>query len=90
MAIGIFKFTRKQRFYLGLIFTGLNILQIVFGILITGWSIYICVNVSPNLYTEKGEIKFVFTVTALYGTHIILHYLIGIKLCEKCYKKAQK
>lgn len=90
MAIGIFKFTKKQRFILGLIFTGLNLLQVTFGLILTAWSIYICVNVAPKFYSEKGEIKFVFTVIALYGTHLIIHYLIGIKICEKCYRKAQK
>lgn len=90
MAIGIFKFTRRQRIYLGLTFTGLNLLQVLFGLIITGMSIYICENVAPNFYSEKGEIKFVFTVTALYGTHIIIHYLVGLKIVDKCYRRAQK
>lgn len=90
MAFGVFKLTARQRFCLGLAFTLLNITQISFGLIITGWSIYICVNVSPNLYSEKAEITFVFTVTSMYGTHIIIHYLVGIKICEKCYHKAHK
>lgn len=86
----IFKLSRRQRFMLALAFTILNFVQIFLGILTVGWSIYVCVSISHNLYSEKAEIIFVFTVTCMYGTHVIIHYLIGIKISEKCFNRAHK
>ncbi|XP_017772768.1 PREDICTED: LOW QUALITY PROTEIN: uncharacterized protein LOC108559904 [Nicrophorus vespilloides] len=86
----IFKFSRECRFQMALAFTILNLVQATLGMLIAGWSLYLCLEVSKHLYAEKAEITFVFTVTALYGTHIIFQYLMGIKICAKCFNKAHK
>ncbi|XP_044754210.1 peripherin-2 [Coccinella septempunctata] len=90
MSIGVFKLSLKQRRTLGLVFNALNFLQIIFGLSITVTSIYIVLSFAPILYSERSEINFVFIVTGIYGTHVILHYLMGIKICEKCLNQPQK
>lgn len=60
------------------------------GLGITLNSIYVYSAVAPNLYSERAEISFVFIVMAVFGTHVILVYLAGMKICEKCYLRAIK
>lgn len=86
----IYMFSKKQRFRLGIIFSVFNIMQVALGGITTGWSVYVITAISPNLYTEKAEIDFVFTVTGMYGMFVVIHYLVGMKICEKCIYKAHK
>ncbi|KAL3269978.1 hypothetical protein HHI36_009033 [Cryptolaemus montrouzieri] len=90
MSIGVFKLSLKQRRNLGLVFNALNLIQILLGLSITATSVYIVISVAPILYSERSEVNFVFIVTAVYGTHVILHYLMGIKICDKCLNQPQK
>ncbi|XP_018578044.1 peripherin-2-like [Anoplophora glabripennis] len=90
MAVGMFKLTQKQRKHLYVIFITLNIIQILLGFGMTSSSIYIFVAVSPVLHTEKAQINFAFVVTGIYGTHVIFHWLIGIKIGNKCFQQAHK
>ena len=82
--------SKKKRRALACTFTTLNLVQISLGLLITIWSIYICIVMAPKIYMEGSDINFVFTVTGMFGTHIIIHFAIGIKVCEKCMFKAHK
>ncbi|KAG5872330.1 hypothetical protein JTB14_023598 [Gonioctena quinquepunctata] len=68
----------------------LNVLQIIIGCGMTGSSLYIIIAISPIMHTQKAEIDFAFAVTGLYGTHVIIHWIIGIQICEKCFKHAHK
>lgn len=90
MTVAMFKLTQKQRRHLCIIFTTLNIIQILLGFGMTSSSIYIFVAVSPVLHTEKDQINFAFVVTGIYGTHVIFHWLIGIKMSKKCFEEAYK
>lgn len=90
MSFGVFKLSLHQRRTLGLIFNILNFLQILLGLSVTVTSAYIVLYFAPILYSERSEINFVFIVTGIYGTHVILHYLMGIKICEKCLTQPQK
>lgn len=90
MNFAVFKLTFKQRKLFAILVTLLCFLQFFLGIIITGGSIYIVVTISPRFYSEKAEITFVFTVTSMFGTHVIITYLIGIKICDKCYNYAHK
>ncbi|KAJ8946889.1 hypothetical protein NQ318_008245 [Aromia moschata] len=90
MAIGIFKLSHKQRQHLSVVFITLNVLQILLGFGMTSSSVYILVAMAPVLHTEKAEIDFAFTVTGIYGTHVIFHWIIGIKMCRKSIKQAHK
>lgn len=90
MAILVVKLTRRQRYYTAVAFSVLNIIQMVLGLTLTSHAMYIYIAISPNLYTEKGEVTFVFAVTGMYGTHILFNYLIGMKIVEKCYRQAHK
>lgn len=90
MAILVIKLTRRQRYYTAIAFSVLNIVQVLLGITLTSHAIYIYVTISPNLYTEKAEVTFVFAVTGMYGTHIIFNYLLGMKIVYKCYRQAHK
>ncbi|XP_071050358.1 peripherin-2 [Onthophagus taurus] len=82
--------TKQQRLRMGVVFSVLNALQVLLGILTTTWSLYVILGVAPKLYTEKPEIDFVFTCTGMYGTHVIIHFLVGMKICEKTIFKAHK
>lgn len=86
----IYMFTKQQRFTLGILFSAFNVAQVLLGVLTCVWSIYVITAISPTLHTEKPEIDFVFTVTGMYGMYVIIHYLIGMKICEKCIYKAHK
>lgn len=90
MAIGVFKLNKRDRRCLSLIFSFFNILQAILGSTITGTSIYVYVSLSPGLYVEGTEIQFVQVVTGIYGTHIIIHWLLGLKISDKCYYEAHK
>ncbi|KAJ8975451.1 hypothetical protein NQ317_000700 [Molorchus minor] len=90
MAIGMFKLSYRQRQQLSTIFITLNIVQVLLGFGMTSSSIYILVAVAPVLHTEEAEIDFAFTVTGIYGTHVIFHWIIGIKMCRKSLKQAHK
>lgn len=88
--LGIFKFTGRRRYVLTITFTALNFIQIILGLLMTGGSLYIVIGVSGKFYSEKAEITFVFTVTGMFGTHVVITYLVGIKIGDKCYNLAHK
>lgn len=90
MSFGVFKLSLKQRRTLGFLFNGLNFLQILLGLSITSTSAYMVLYFAPILYSERSEINFVFVVTGIYGTHVLLHYVMGIKICEKCLNQPQK
>lgn len=90
MAVGVFKLTHHQRYILAIILCVLNGIQMFIGLGITVNSIYVYVAVAPGLYSERAEIGFVFLVMAVFGTHIILVYLGGMKICERCYLRAMK
>lgn len=90
MNFGIFKLTFEQRKFLAVFSTVLCFIEFLLGAFITGGSIYVVVTISPRFYSEKAEITFVFTVTGMFGTHVIITYLIGIKICDKCYNFAHK
>lgn len=90
MAIGILKLTHHQRYILAIVLCVLNGVQMLIGLGITLNSIYVYAAVAPGLYSEKAEISFVFLVMAIFGTHVILVYLAGMKICEKCYLRAIK
>lgn len=90
MAIGVFKLNEAQRNRLSVAFNALNFIQIILGLSITSYSIFIYLNVAPILFSERSEVDFVFIVTGIYGTHVILHYLAGIKICHKCLNQPHK
>lgn len=90
MAVCMFKLTHKCRNKLSVIFTILNIIQVLMGCAITCSSFYVFIAVSPVLHTEKAQIDFAFVVTGIYGTHVITHWLIGIKINKKCIEQAHK
>nr|XP_023028857.1 peripherin-2 [Leptinotarsa decemlineata] len=90
MAVGMFILSHKQRRNLCLLFLAMNILQIILGCGMTGSSLYIIIAVSPILHSQRSEINFAFVVTGLYGTHVIFHWIVGIKICEKCFRQAHK
>lgn len=90
MALGVFKLTHRQRYILAIILIVLNGTQMFIGLGITVNSIYVYAAVAPGLYSERAEISFVFLVMAVFGTHVILVYLAGMKICEKCYLRAIK
>lgn len=90
MALFVVKLTRRQRFLTALLFSILNIIQMLLGLTLTCHAMYVYVTIAPNLYTEKAEVMFVFAVTGMYGTHVIFNYLLGMKIVEKCYKQAHK
>ncbi|KAJ8917851.1 hypothetical protein NQ315_010764 [Exocentrus adspersus] len=90
MALGMFKLSHKQRKLLFIIFTVLNVVQILLGFGMTSTSFYIFVAVSPVLHTEKAQVNFAFVVTGIYGTHVMFHWIIGIKMCKKCFRQAHK
>ncbi|KAJ8961050.1 hypothetical protein NQ314_005979 [Rhamnusium bicolor] len=90
MAIGMFKLSQKQRKCLSFVFITLNIVQIILGAGMTSSSLYIFIAVSPVLLTEKAEVNFVFAVTGIYGTNVIFHWIIGIRMCRKCFLQAHK
>ncbi|CAG9818996.1 unnamed protein product [Phaedon cochleariae] len=90
MAVGMFIFSHKQRRKLFIIFLVLNIIQILIGCGMTSSSLYIIIAVSPILHTDRAEVNFAFVVTGLYGTHVIFHWIVGINICNKCFKQAHK
>ncbi|KAF7285860.1 photoreceptor outer segment membrane glycoprotein 2-like [Rhynchophorus ferrugineus] len=90
MSIGLFKLSHNQRKTLKIIFLVLNIFEILIGSMFVGVSIYVCVYISPMILTEKAEINFVFVVYALFGFNIVTNWLIGIRICCKCFSQAHK
>ncbi|CAG9763271.1 unnamed protein product [Ceutorhynchus assimilis] len=90
MAIGLFKLSKTQRNTLSIIFYVLNIIEVLFGLSITGTSIYVCLAISPMILTEKAEIDFVFVVYIIFGVNITMTWLIGLKICQKCTNQAHK
>lgn len=90
MALGVFKLTHHQRYLLAIVLCILNGLQMLIGLGITVNSIYVYVAVAPGLHSERAEISFVFLVMAIFGTHVIIVYLAGMKICERCYLRAVK
>uniref|UniRef100_A0A1Y1MUT4 7TM GPCR serpentine receptor class x (Srx) domain-containing protein n=1 Tax=Photinus pyralis TaxID=7054 RepID=A0A1Y1MUT4_PHOPY len=90
MAIGVVKLSQRERYICALAFVALTSLQTLLGLIATWWSSYICVRISPTLYSEKIEVNFVFAIIAIFGTHIIFHGLFGLKICYKCYKQSLK
>lgn len=90
MAICVFRLTRNRRFHLALAFTILDVIQVLLGLFLTCHAIYVYATVTPGMSTERAEVTFVFAVTAMYGTHVIFHYLAGIRICEKCFKQSHK
>ncbi|KAK9876900.1 hypothetical protein WA026_015936 [Henosepilachna vigintioctopunctata] len=90
MSIGVFRLTLKQRHNLGWMFNILTLAQVLLGLSITGTSVFIVISAAPVLYSERSEVNFVFIVTGIYGTHVILHYLMGLKICYKCLNQPQK
>lgn len=90
MAVGVYKLTHRQRYIIAITLCVLNGIQMLIGLGITLNSIYVYAAVAPDLYSERAEISFVFLVMAVFGTHVILVYLAGLKICEKCYLRAIK
>uniref|UniRef100_A0AAR5PPU1 Tetraspanin n=2 Tax=Dendroctonus ponderosae TaxID=77166 RepID=A0AAR5PPU1_DENPD len=90
MAIGLFKLSKNQRKSLTGIFFVLNVLEVLLGATITGISIYVCLAISPMIISEKTEINFVFVVYAIFGGNVIINWLIGLKICQKCVNQAHK
>lgn len=90
MALGVLKLTHHQRYLLTISLCVLNGIQMFIGLGITANSIYVYVAVAPGLYSERAEISFVFLVMAVFGTHVILIYLAGMKICERSYLRAVK
>lgn len=90
MAVGVVNLTLRGRYLLAITIVCFLLSQSLLGLCITSWSIYVCTTVSPTLYSEKSEVTFVFTVTGMYGTHVLFHNLTGIKICQRCYLQAHK
>ncbi|XP_060530101.1 photoreceptor outer segment membrane glycoprotein 2 [Cylas formicarius] len=90
MAIGLFKLTLNQRRTLAAIFLTLNILQILLGAIMTAMSLFVCLSISPKIPSERAEIDFVFLVYGIFGANIMFHWLIGIRICQKCIDQAHK
>lgn len=90
MAVGMFKLPYKRREFLYRLVIILCLLQVILGSSMTGSSLYVIIAISPILHTDKAEVNFVFVVTGIYGTHVIFHWIIGIKIGHKCFKGADK
>ncbi|XP_066248023.1 photoreceptor outer segment membrane glycoprotein 2-like [Euwallacea similis] len=90
MAIGLCKLNGNQRKSLRSIFCVLNIIEVLIGATITGVSIYVCVAISPTIISEKAEINLIFIVYAIFGINIMINWLIGLKICNKCINQAHK
>lgn len=90
MAIGVFKLTKSNRQCISLLITIFNVIQVILGSTITGTSIYVYASMSPGLFIDGGEMRFVVVVTGIYGTHIMFHWLIGLKINDKCYHQPHK
>lgn len=90
MALGVITLTHQQRYHIAIAACVLNGIQMLIGLAITANSIYVYTAVASGLQSDKAEINFVFLVMAIFGTHVILLYLAGMKICERCYLKAIK
>lgn len=90
MALGVFMLTHHQRYLIAIALCILNGIEMFIGLGITVNSIYVYMAVAPGLHSERAEISFVFLVMTIFGSHVILVYLAGLKICERCYLRAMK
>ncbi|XP_050498757.1 RDS/peripherin-like protein xRDS35 [Diabrotica virgifera virgifera] len=90
MTVGMFILSQKQRQNLSIIFIILIIFQIIIGCGMTGSSLYIIISIAPMLKQEQTEINFVFIVTGLCGTNVIVHWVQGIHISQRCLKNASR